>query len=221
MPTSTAPPKNLDNLIDNIALTGFPGDAPLVPKQQQHKGEHTTGINPTDGHRNFFFEDKTYAGVNGEKKTIRTMAVHDFIPTINPNDLMGPRKPGGKINYDDFSIYDPKRHMGGGFSYGAPSDTLRPSPVKDTPAAIAIPVVKPAPAAAKPAPLPQPAAKPAPATPKDDGAPVEIVIPKWTKGPPTTNEEIEEYKKFMVAKYEAEAKQNAEILRQRKLKEGK
>lgn len=50
---------------------------------------------------------------------------------------------------------------------------------------------------------------------------MEIVIPKWTKGPPTTNEEIEEYKKFMVAKYEAEARQNAEILRQKKLKEGK
>lgn len=54
----------------------------------------------TDGHRNFYFEDKTYVGADGEKKTIRTQAVHDFIPTVNPNDLMGPRKPGGKVNYD-------------------------------------------------------------------------------------------------------------------------
>ncbi len=49
----------------------------------------------------------------------------------------------------------------------------------------------------------------------------EIVVPKWTKGPPSTPQEIDEYKQFMVAKYEAEQKINAEILRQRKLKEGK
>jgi hypothetical protein len=42
-------------------------------------------------------------------------------------------------------------------------------------------------------------------------------IPKWTKGPPCSNEEIDEYKAFMVAKYEAEQKINAEILRRKKL----
>jgi len=46
-------------------------------------------------------------------------------------------------------------------------------------------------------------------------------MPKWTKGPPSTPEEVEEYKQFMIAKYEAEQLQNAEILRQMKLKAGK
>jgi len=46
--------------------------------------------------------------------------------------------------------------------------------------------------------------------------PEDVVIPKWTKGPPTTSDEIEEYKNFMVMKYEAEQKQNALILARRK-----
>jgi hypothetical protein len=39
-------------------------------------------------------------------------------------------------------------------------------------------------------------------------------VPKWTKGPPCSSEEIDEYK---AAKYEAEQKVNAEFLRRKKL----
>jgi len=73
--------------------------------------------------------------------------------------------------------------------------------------------------AAKPGPASKPA--PAPAASGGDDGPIDIVIPKWTKGPPSTDEEITEYKKFMIAKYEAEAKYNAEVLRRKKLKDGK
>ena len=45
------------------------------------------------------------------------------------------------------------------------------------------------------------------------------MLPKWSKGPPSTKEEIEEYKKFMKARYEAEAAYNAELLRKKKEEE--
>jgi len=40
-----------------------------------------------------------------------------------------------------------------------------------------------------------------------------VSIPIWTKGPPATPEEVAEYKAFMKAKYEAEQKENARLLR--------
>jgi hypothetical protein len=69
-----------------------------------------------------------------------------------------------------------------------------------------------------------PAANPAAATAAgdvDEDGPIDIEIPKWTKGPPATPEEVDEYKKFMIAKYEAEQKRDAEILRRMKAKQAR
>lgn len=145
------------------------------------------------------------------------------------------------INYDDFQIDDPRKRDGPvGYSV---TDSLPPKPAPDLSGYIvqrpagrsmssATPpsAVSPGPAA-NPAPTPVPAPAPAAATAPaassggDPWANIEAAdlddlqkkMPKWTKGPPCTSEEIDEYKAFMVTKYEAEQKLNAEILRRKKL----
>jgi len=77
-----------------------------------------------------------------------------------------------------------------------------------------------------PQPTPQPLSRPTsqmdntPPVPVGDGEPIDVEIPKWTKGLPSTPDEITEYKQFMIAKYDAEQRYNAELLRRRKVKEG-
>lgn len=146
-----------------------------------------------------------------------------------------PTQAARPVTYSDFEIDDPRKRDGPtGFSIS--DSTPKPAPdlsgyiiKRPTTTTTTTTTTTPAPQAVSPTPVVPAALAPSPAAaaPKPSGDPDSLEnvstddlmkrVPKWTKGPPCSSEEIDEYKAFMVAKYEAEQKVNAEILRRKKL----
>lgn len=146
-----------------------------------------------------------------------------------------PAQAARPVTYSDFEIDDPRKRDGPtGFSIS--DSTPKPAPdlsgyiinrPTTTTSTSTTPTTPGSPQAVSPTPAAALAPPPAAAAPKPSGDPDSLEnvstddlmkrVPKWTKGPPCSSEEIDEYKAFMVAKYEAEQKVNAEILRRKKL----
>jgi hypothetical protein len=164
--------------------------------------------------------------------TVKVVPTSPRSPEVS--GTLGSARSGQKhISYADFMIDDP-RQKDGTRGYTISDSAPKPPPdlsgyVAPKPAALSPAVTRPPAATTTPipsalAPTQTPSPTPAPYA-NDPWSDIENAdiddlmknMPKWTKGPPGSSEEIDEYKKFMVVKYEAEQKLNAEILRRKKL----
>ncbi|KAL6045939.1 hypothetical protein QOT17_022499 [Balamuthia mandrillaris] len=138
-----------------------------------------------------------------------------------------------KVSYDDYTI---EKHTGDyNRAYSLGEKSTKPAPMFNLTPPITTATASTATATGASSSRPAPPAS-STTTPPKTAAPVaastaaagsssgghyvakKIEIPKWTKGPPSTPEEIAEYKAFMIAKYEAEQLLNAEILKERRSK---